>query len=412
MLRRNRLNNRPGQFAPMSFFSLSKRGWLILSTLLALGAMQSGCSSKDIDPDELPAELVDFEPAFRLQKVWSAGVGAGTEKLRLALRPATDGQRIYAAAHNGRIIARDARTGKSAWAVKTGLPLSAGPASDGNVVVAGSSNGEIVALEAETGAQRWIQEVTSEVLGAPAIGSNVAVVQTVNGKLTALDLTDGSTVWSIQQSVPRLTVRGTASPVISRGQVISGFDNGRLASYDLASGAEMWSVLMDPPSGRTELERLIDINASPVIAGSDVYAAAYQGRIGAVALESGQLLWSRELSSYSGIAVDISSIYITDQRSELVAMTRGSGRELWRRKDVRNRDVTAPAILGSSVVVGDFEGYVHWFDIATGALQARVKVGGERISSQPLVLDDIVYLMTDAGSLHAYRVKADKRKGS
>jgi len=394
-------------------FSSSVRfsGWLTLSALLALGGLQSGCSSKEIDPDELPAELVKFEPAFRLQKVWSAGVGAGTEKLRLALRPATDGQNIYAAAHNGRVIARDARTGKRVWTVNTELPLSAGPASDGKVVVAGSSNGEIIALEASSGEQRWVREVTSEVLGSPAVAENLAVVQTVNGKLTALDLADGNTVWSVQQSVPRLSVRGTASPVISRGQVISGFDNGRLASYDLESGAELWNVLMEPPSGRTELERLIDINASPVVAGSDVYAAAYQGRIGAVALESGQLLWSRELSSYSGIAVDISSIYVTDQRSEVVAMTRGSGRELWRRKDVRNRDVTAPAILGASVVVGDFEGYAHWFDIATGALQARVKVGSDRISSQPLVLDDIVYLMTDAGSLHAFRVRADKRKG-
>jgi outer membrane protein assembly factor BamB len=395
----------------MSLVTVRISGWVALSALLAMGALQSGCSSKDIDPDELPAELVKFEPAFRLQKVWSAGVGSGTEKLRLALSPATDGTNIYAAAHDGRVIARDALSGKRIWAVKTELPLSAGPASDGNVVVAGSSNGEIVALEAASGERRWVREVTSEVLGSPAVEGNLVVVQTVNGKLTALDVNDGSTVWSVQQSVPRLSVRGTAAPVISRGQVIGGFDNGRLASYDLESGSELWNVLMDPPSGRTELERLIDINASPVIAGSDVYAAGYQGRIGAVALESGQLLWSRELSSYSGIAVDISSIYVTDQRSEVVAMTRGSGRELWRRKDIRNRDVTAPAILGSSVVVGDFEGYVHWFDIATGALQARIKVGGERISSQPLVFNDIVYLMTDAGSLHAFRVKADKRKG-
>ena len=379
--------------------------------LAAAGLLQAGCSSNEIDPDDLPAELVKFEPAFKIKKVWSTGVGDGTERLRLALRPATDGTHIYAAAHDGRIIARVAATGKRVWSVKTRLPLSAGPATDGKTVVAGSSNGEIVALDADTGEQRWVREVTSEVLGSPAVLGDKVLVQTVNGKLTALNSANGETLWSVQQSMPNLSVRGTAAPMVTRGQVVSGFDNGRVASYDLQDGGELWNVLMDPPSGRTELDRLIDINASPVVAGNDVYAAGYQGRIGAVALESGQLLWSRELSTYSGLAVDVSSIYVTDQRSELVAISRGSGRELWRRKDVRNRDVTAPAILGSSVVVGDNEGYLHWFDSSTGSLQARVKAGGERISSQPLVLNDIVYVMNDAGSLYAFRIKADKRRG-
>jgi len=396
--------------------SICNRPWsavrAIAIVLATAGLLQAGCSSKDIDPDTLPAELVKFERAFKIKKVWSAGVGDKTKRLRLALRPATDGTVIYAAAHDGRVIARNAVTGKRVWSVKTRLPLSAGPATDGKTVVAGSSNGEIVALEADTGKQRWRMEVTSEVLGAPAVVGDKVLVQTVNGKLTALNAANGETIWSVQQSMPSLSVRGTASPVVTRGQVVSGFDNGRVANYNLQDGSELWNVLMAPPSGRTELDRLIDINASPVVAGNDVYAAGYQGRIGAVALESGQLLWSRELSTYSGFAVDVSSIYVTDQRSELVAISRGSGRELWRRKDVRNRDVTAPAILGTSVVVGDFEGYLHWFDSATGALQARVKAGGKRISSQPLVLDDIVYVMTDAGSLYAFRIKPDKRRGN
>lgn len=380
--------------------------------LAAAGLLQAGCSSKDIDPDDLPAELVKFKPEFKIKKVWSTGVGDKTKRLRLALRPATDGTRIYAAAHDGRVIAREAEKGKRVWSVKTRLPLSAGPSTDGKTVVAGSSNGEIVALEAESGEQRWVREVTSEVLGAPVVVGDTVVVQTVNGKLTALNAANGDTLWSVQQSMPNLSVRGTSSPVVSRGQVVSGFDNGRVASYNLQDGSEIWNVLMEPPSGRTELDRLIDINASPVVAGNDVYAAGYQGRVGAIALESGQLLWSRELSTYSGQAVDVSSIYVTDQKGELVAVSRGSGRELWRRKDVRNRDVTGPAILGSSVVVGDFEGYLHWFDSSTGALQARVKAGGKRISTQPLVLNDIVYVMTDAGKLYAFRIKADKRRGS
>ncbi|MBT8422076.1 MAG: outer membrane protein assembly factor BamB [Gammaproteobacteria bacterium] len=379
----------------------------IASLLLVAALVSAGCSNKDVDPDTLPAELLKFEPELRIKKVWSAGVGDGTERLRLALRPATDGSRIYAAAHDGRVSAFTPDRGKRIWQTKTRLPLSAGPSTDGKLVVAGSNNGELIALDAETGDRRWQVDVTSEVLGAPSVGQGVVIVQTVNGKLTALDAEDGSTRWSVQQSVPRLSVRGTAGPVLARDRVISGFDNGRLACYAIEDGSVFWDVLMDPPSGRTELERLIDINSSPVVAGSDVYAAAYQGSIGAVALESGQLLWSRELSSHSGLSVDVSSLYITNQQSEIVAVSRGSGRELWRRKDIRNRDATAPAILGSSLVVGDFEGYLHWFDLRTGALQARVKAGGERISSQPLVLNETVYVLADSGALSAYRVRAD-----
>jgi len=275
-------------------------------------------------------------------------------------------------------------------------------------VVAGSNDGEIVALDAASGDERWQVAVTSEVLGSPAVGGGKVLVQTVNGKLTALSAATGATEWVIQQSMPALSVRGTSSPVIARGRVVSGFDNGRVASYDLDDGGVLWNVLMEPPSGRTELDRLIDVDASPVVVGNDVYAAAYQGRIGAIDLDSGRLLWSRELSAHSGFSVDVGAIYVANQRSELVALSRGSGRELWRRKDLRNRDVTGPAILGNSVVVGDFEGFAHWFDLATGELQARVKAGGERFTSQPLVHDGVAYVMNDAGSIYALSIRADK----
>ena len=390
-------------------FSLTRTVRTVVVSALAL-AVLIGCSSKEIDPETLPAELVKFQPAFKVQRVWSKGIGGKTENLRLGLRPATDGTNIYAAAHDGRVMAFEAVKGKQVWSAKTDLPLSAGPSSDGKLVVAGSSNGEIIALDALTGEQLWVVEVTSEVLGAPALSPGMVLVQTVNGKLTALSADDGSALWSIQQSMPRLSVRGTSSPVIAKKIVVTGFDNGRVAAYDLEDGGIIWDVLMDPPSGRNELDRLIDINSSVSVAGNDVYAIGYQGRVGGIALESGRLLWSQELSSHSGFSVDLASIYITDQRSELVAISRGSGRELWRRLDTRNRDVTGPAVFGASIVVGDFEGYLHWFDLQTGALQARIKAGSDRISGQPLVLNNLLYVMTDGGSLYAYRLKPEKKR--
>jgi outer membrane protein assembly factor BamB len=377
---------------------------LVALSVLTLAA----CSSKDINEDDLPAELVKFKPAFKIKKVWRESVGDDTEKLRLALRPATDGSYIYGASHDGKIVAVSADKGRKLWKKKTKLPLSGGPATNGQLVVAGSSDGDLIALDAATGEELWRITVTSEVLSAPAVADDRVIVRTVNGKLSAYSNKDGEQLWSVQQSMPKLSVRGTSGPVLSRNLALSGFDNGRVSAFDLNDGGMIWDVLVQLPSGRTEIERLADINSTIHVAGSDVYAVGYQGRLAAIAIESGKMVWAQEMSSDKGLAVDISSIFITNQRGELVAVSRGSGRELWRKPDLRNRDVSAPAILGRSVVVGDFEGYLHWFDIETGDLQARTRAGSDRITSQPLVLNDMLYVMSDNGSIYAFRVKPRK----
>jgi len=374
-------------------------------------AVISACSSKDVDPDDLPAELVKLKPSIKVKKVWSHGVGGGTEFLRLALRPAEHGDKIFAAAHDGKVLAVDGKTGKTIWKVDTEMPLSAGPATDGKIVAAGSSNGDIIALDAADGSFLWAVQVTSEVLAAPAVAPGKVVVRTVNGKLSALDSRTGEQLWSVQQSMPRLSVRGTSAPVIARNLVICGYDNGRVTAVDISDGGVVWDVLLEPPSGRTAIERLVDINSMVQVAGSDVFAVGFQSRLGAFAIESGQLLWSRELSSYSGIAVDFKTIYVADQRSELAALSRSSGRELWRRDELRNRDLTAPAVIANALVVGDFEGYLHWFDIATGEPLARVRAGSDRITSQPLVVNDILYVINDGGSLYAYQIVPDAKRG-
>jgi outer membrane protein assembly factor BamB len=370
--------------------------------------MLTACSSNEVDPETLPAELVRFEPAFKVSKAWSYGVGDSSEFLRLALRPASDGSRLFAAAHDGNVVALDAQSGKRIWSRKTKLPLSAGPGTDGKLVVIGSNDGDVIALDADSGEEKWRVRVTSEVLSVPALADNRVLLRTVNGKLSALSGDDGAQLWSIQQSMPRLSVRGASSPVIARGKVISGFDNGRVSAFNIEDGAVLWDVLLDPPSGRTEIERLVDINSDVQAAGGDVYAVGYQGRLGSIVLDSGQLLWSQELSSHSGLCVDNNNIYVTDQQSEIVALSRGSGREIWRSKALRNRDATAPTAYGGSIVVGDFEGYLHFLDAATGDLQARVKAGGERITSQPLVVNDLLYVMNDGGGLVVFRALEPK----
>lgn len=377
------------------------------AAVLALAglALLPGCSwfGSDEEAVDAPAELVEFEPTLRIREAWSAGTGDGNEILRLALTPATDGTRIFTADNDGRVSAFDAARGKRLWRTNVGLPLAGGPAAGGGHVVAGSSDGYVVSLDAQTGVEQWRANVASEVLAAPAVGPAQAYVRTVDGKLIALDLADGRQAWFAQQTMPRLSVRGTGSPVVDRNLVICGFDNGRVAAYDVNDGSVAWDVLVVPPSGRTEVERLSDLNATVQVVGEEIYAVGYQGRVAALARESGQILWSVDFSSYSGLGADLNNLYVSGDSGELLAVERKSGRELWRQSQLRFRDLTAPTPFGSSVVVGDLEGYLHFFDSAAGQLQARVRAGSARITSAPLVVNDMLYVLTDGGELVAWR---------
>ncbi len=380
------------------------RATVLALVLVALVLPNAGCSVFGGDDDEpQPADLVKFKPTIRIKKVWSASLGGDSESLRLALQPASDGARVFAAAHDGKVSAFDAEKGKRLWRQKTKLQLSGGPATDGDVVVVGSSNGEVVALNAADGRQRWRTKVSSEVLAAPAIAGGVALVRTVDGKLTALDLTDGRQRWFVQQLMPRLTVRGTGAPVVIKDTVFCGFDNGKLASYSLADGSVGWEVLLDPPAGRNEVERLADINSTIRAIGEDLYVVGYRGQLASVAAESGQVLWSRDVRSYEGLSVDLQNVYVSGADSDLSAMVRQTGSDLWKHEQLMLRDISGPTAYRNSVVVGDFEGYVHFFDTATGELQARVRAGSDRVTSPPVVVSETIYVQTDGGDLAAFR---------
>jgi outer membrane protein assembly factor BamB len=379
-----------------------RRAALALASAAALGGC--GLFGGGDEPIEQPAELVEFEPSLRLERLWSESIGGDSERLRLALEPATDGARIYAAAHDGRVAAIDATDGRRAWRVDTDLPLSAGPGYGDGLLALGSSDGDLLLLSATDGREIWREDVGSEVLSVPAIGAGLVVLQTVDGRLLALSVADGTRQWVIEQSVPRLSLRGTASPVIAGDRVVTGFDNGRVGAYTLMEGEAIWEITLSPPSGRTEIERLVDINTQPLVVGGDVYVVAFQGRLASLALESGQLLWARDLSSYAGMNADLTNLYITDQSSEVIALSRRSGTPNWVNDSMRLRELTAPVPFGNAVVVGDLEGYAHWLNPDTGDLMARERVGSAAVRGF-VVVSDVLVVQTEGGDVTAWRVR-------
>jgi len=376
---------------------------LRLAAAAALLAALAACDrEKDIEP---PAELVDFAASATIQKAWSISLGGGDEVMRDGLAPAADLERVYLAGRGGEVLAVQAETGRVLWRSKADAELTGGPGAGGGVVAVGTADGEVIALDGATGTRRWAAKVGGEVLAAPAVTANVVVVRTVAGRVLGLALETGKELWREDQQIPRLTLRGTAPPVIAGNAAICGFDNGRVLSIDATAGEVFWEQLVSPARGRTELERLVDIDASIKVREADVLVAGFQGRVAMLALDSGQIWWSREISSHRGLDVNDDLVVVSSAMGEVIALRRRTGVEVWRQEGLRLRRLSAPALVGGRVAVADFEGYVHWLDAATGGFVARSKTSG-RTSNAPLVVGGLVIFQDDEGRVTALRPKA------
>jgi outer membrane protein assembly factor BamB len=375
--------------------------------LLALAVVLGGCAGRNKDASEPPAELTDFDSTVDVEKVWSDKVGGKSERLRLGLRPATDGARVFAGAYDGQVAAFDAASGDKIWSVETDLALTAGPGFGENVLAFGSADGELLVLDAATGQERWRQAIGSEVLAPPAIGIGVVVVRTVDGRLRGFSTATGSTLWTVEQNLPALTLRGNTAPRVAGTLVISGFNNGRVGAYEIADGDPAWEVAIANPTGRSELERLVDVSTGLSIVGNDVYVVGYHGRAVGIDLETGVVLWQQELSSYAGLGADINNVYVTSDFDAVVALDRNAGTQLWKQEALRLRDLTAPTRYANTLVVGDYEGYLHWLSPDDGSFLARERAAGERISAAPLVVGENVYVQGEDGTLAAYTLRQD-----
>jgi outer membrane protein assembly factor BamB len=364
----------------------------------------AGCSKdKDVEP---PAKLVNFPAKLPVKELWGDKVGGGKKqvKLRLGLGPAVDNNLVFAASDKGELVAVNLDSGHQVWVKKfKRMQFSAGPGAALGKVVVGSSKGWVIALEGASGRELWRTRVNSELLSAPAIGEKVVVMRSVDGRLHGFDADSGKELWSVEQQVPRLSLRGTAVPVIAKDIVVSGFDNGKVMAVSLGTGDTVWDTALATPHGRTELDRLVDVDSSVSIVGDNVFATGYQGRTAMLALDSGQIWWAHDMSSYRGLAVDQENLFVTQSDGIVVALRQRDGSEIWRNDKLKRRGLSAPAVTSTAIAVADYQGYLHWLDKTTGALVARQRVAKFRVSSPPVAVQDTVVVITDSGKLAAYR---------
>jgi outer membrane protein assembly factor BamB len=379
-------------------------GALSVASGLAALLIIAACS-KDKAIDQ-PAKLTPLaSPSLRVQRIWSASVDdRKAAVLRLGLGVSVADNRVYAAGHRGDVVALDLGSGRLLWRTRIRAPLSGGTAASADLVLVGSSDGRLFAFDPANGASRWQVRLNGEVLAPAAISARLIAVRTVDGKLHGLSPADGHELWSQEQQVPRLSLRGTARPVIVGDAVLCGFDNGKVLAVSVNDGSVQWEATVTPPHGRTELERLADIDSAVGVSGQDVYAVGFHGRVAMLALDTGQVWWSHEASSYRGLTLDGDALYLSTADGEVVALKARTGAEVWRQNALLHRGLSAVAAMDDSLVTADFQGYLHWLDKASGALAARVATGKARVSTPPVVAGNTVVVINDRGRIDAFRV--------
>ena len=381
-----------------------KRWLAVLSATGLLG----GCSTitgwfSSSDTTEPPAPLVDFQPSTTVRTLWTHDAGASGKDRSLTLRAAVRGNRVAVADPKGRVTLLEADTGTSIWEVDTRVPASAGPTLGDALVVVGASDGQVVALEAESGTVRWQTRVSSEILSPPAIGRGVVVVRSLDGRLFGLDAQSGRRLWVYEKGVPLLSLRGTGAPTVAGELALNGFDGGRLVAIALRDGRAVWEARVGAPRGRSDLERMVDIDSAPVVLGDAVYVVSYHGQVAALELTSGRPAWQRDMSSSAGLAVDGRNVYVSDDQSHVWALDRFNGRPVWHQERLQARGLTAPVVLDRYVVVGDREGYLHWLRREDGEFAARQQVDKAGFYAAPEVDRNTVYAYSRSGVVEALR---------
>ncbi|NOR18711.1 MAG: outer membrane protein assembly factor BamB [Xanthomonadales bacterium] len=384
------------------------RNWFIpaLAALFLLNGCSWIKSWGDDDDPEAPAELVEFDPTLKVSETWSTDIGKGLDKAGRQLRPAYSSGSLYAADYKGLLMAIDAESGRSRWQIKTKLPFTGGPGISGNLLLMGTQDGEVFAFDATTGTQLWSATVTSEVLASPTEADGVVVIRCIDGRVFGLDAETGQRLWIYDHSVPLLTLRGNAPVLLRAGFAFIGYDGGQVVAIRIDDGSLIWEQTLVTTEGRTELERLSDIDGQLVFIASDLLVSSYKNRLASLAADSGRLLWFKDISSASGVDVNRINLTLSDKEGNVWLLDRRNGAESWKNNQLYHRGLTRPVIYGSFIVVGDMDGYLHWINISDGQFAARVKVGGKGFSGPPLVVGNTLYVMTKKGKLKAFRAGA------
>ncbi|HHH49039.1 MAG TPA: outer membrane protein assembly factor BamB [Gammaproteobacteria bacterium] len=387
--------------------------------LLAVGL--PGCSLFSEDSSLLLRDL-----QLEVTPVWAVQTGELPENANVQLTPFIAGDRLYVANVAGGVTAMNERDASPLWTVDLDEQLTGGPAADDRLVLLGTIEAELIALDAKDGKTLWRSRICSEMLAVPVLTADKILLQCIDGYVVALNRDDGQRIWSYRRIPPTLTLRGTASPLVEGERVIAGFADGVLVSLGLEKGELQWEATIAVPRGRNDLERMVDIDGRFRVADGVIYVSSYQGRVAAVSLENGRFLWTRDMSSYTGVELGDSQLLLSDDQGRVWALDLRTGATLWRQDKFASRLLSAPAIMGPTVVVADDQGNIHWLDSRDGHVLATENITkawdyfhyrwedeeGDQdkpdhaITTYPVVTNEHLFVRDNTGALVAFRSHA------
>ncbi|MCY1282594.1 Outer membrane protein assembly factor BamB [compost metagenome] len=374
------------------------------AALLACAVLAAGCSStskKDLPPAELP----DFTEEVELQTEWSRSIGDGQGDTWNMLVPAVDGDSIFAADVNGEVKAMNRLTGDVLWDQDLDLPVSGAVGAGYGLVLLGTLRGEVIALDAASGEEKWRARVASEVLAPPATNGDVVIVQTQDDRVVALDASTGQQRWIFDNTPAVLTLRGTGAPLVTSRLAIAGLSTGKVIALDTQRGLPVWEQRVAVPQGRSELDRIVDIDGGMLLSGNTLYVATYQGRVAGLDLDSGRILWQREASSYVGVAEALGSVFVSQASGTVESIDERSASALWSNDALARRQLSAPEVFSSYVAFGDLEGYLHLVSQSDGRFVARERIDSDGLRARPLVVGDWLYAYGNGGKLVALTIR-------
>jgi outer membrane protein assembly factor BamB len=368
----------------------------------------AACSSNDASDEDLqPAELVDFTAEIGFKGLWSANIGRGQGRIYNRLTPVVQGGDIYAAAIDGVVAKLDRFSGKETWVQQLDVDISGGVAVAAGHVLVGSLSGELFSLNDEDGSLNWKTTLSSEIASAASIDSSLVVVRCVDGYIYGLDLSGGEKLWSYNSTIPILTLRGYGEVAFFEQLVIAGLANGKLVALDRRTGAVKWEGRVDIGQGRSEIERIVDIDATPLVIGNVVIGVSYQGRMLAFDAASGRPMWQSNVATYHDLAQGFGNIYAVSIDGHLMAFSRHDGKMHWQQDVLKRRNLSAPMVTSSYIFTSDYEGFLHVFSQVDGRQIGRKFIDREGVRAPVTIAGDIVYVYGDSGRLLALELTKD-----
>jgi outer membrane protein assembly factor BamB len=345
-----------------------------------------------------PADLPALTNPQVVKVLWSSRIGPAGG---FFFSPVMAGDGVYAASRDGTVVRLDAASGQPKWRVSVGKRISSGVGSDGALVVVAADDGEVFALDAANGVVKWRSRVSSEVLAQPKVSDGLVLVRSADSRIFAFGIEDGKRRWVYQRPAAALIVRSPVGVTMSQGFAYAGFSGGKLIAISLANGTARWEATVALPRGATELERVTDIVGDPSAQGREVCAAAYQGRVACYDMQNGNQLWSREMSTLTGVSFDARYAFVSDDKGAVHALDRTNGRSIWKQDRLANRELSLPLPLGTEVAMGDLHGYVHCLARESGAFLARIATDGSPVRAAPIRLSSGFLVQTQNGGLYA-----------